>query len=529
MSFPVTFYAFAKYPNSTRIPTANTFQKQIDCEFNDSCSFSNPVINVGVTAFPPVEREFYKYNYCYIPTFSRYYFIDEWIWNAGMWSCKCHVDVLASFRDPILNGNFYVMRSTYTSTGAMIYNTDIADATYPTTAGAATYQSSAVNNPFAVDDDFSLNGTFVVGVINSQSQNGAISYYAMSVGTFLEFCQKLYTYSSGWLNINTDEISESLQKALVNPFQYVVSCIYLPVNISALDQFAFTSTRTIYFGWWSVTIYTDAKIVNSAMHIDFTHQLQIPRHPLAASRGRYLNLSPYSLYTLRYYPFGTINIDTEAIAGWTTLDLYTSLDVVTGKGVLNLAVNGKNNPLRTIEAQVGVSVPTASLQTSFQQIAQGKTAVVAAGAELVGKLNHIGESKPNPADYDFSISGGAKFALDSVKGLVNDVRESFSGGDIKQTATEILSTAVAASTTAEIQGLQGSGSLYRTQTLTLSGRFLPIAEEDFYHTGRPLMQNRLLKTLSGFCIVKDGDINISALDKERQAIRAFLEGGFYIE
>lgn len=529
MSFPVTLYAFAKYPNSTKIPANYTTHKDLQCEFNDICTFANPVLNFAVTAFPPASRDFYKYNYCYIPIFSRYYFIDEWIWNGGLWSCKCHVDVLASFRDSILNSTFYVMRSTYTSGGAMIYNENVADGTYPTTAAAATYQSQAINNPFAVDDAFSLGGTFVVGVINSQSQNGAISYYAMTAGTFLEFCQKLYNYSSGWLNISTTEISEDLQKALVNPFQYVVSCVYLPVSITALDQFAFTSTRTIYFGWWSVQIYTDAKIVNSAMHIDFVNQIQIPRHPLAASRGRYLNLSPYAIYTLRYYPFGTIDIDSEAIAGWSTLDLYTSLDVVTGKGVLNIAVNGKNNPIRTIEAQVGVSVPTASLQTSYQQLATGKTAVMAAGAELVGRLNHVGETRPNPADYEFSISGGAKFALDTVKGLASDVKEAFTGGDIKQAATEIINTAIAASTTAEIQGMQGAGGLYQTQTLTLSGRFLPLVDEDFYHVGRPLMQNRQLSTLSGFCIVKDGDMSISALDKERQAIRAYLEGGFFIE
>ena len=525
--FACHFYRFAKRENSTKQPLIQ-FAETMQIEFNSACSLVNPVLKIDITALQ--NKSVYRYNYCFIPNLSKYYFIDDWTWHGGLWYAQCHVDALATYRNDIFSSVLYVMRATYDVNGNLCYDGNVADSKYPTTAAHATYQSSAINNPFGIDDQFSLNGTFVCGIINSQSQNGAVTYYAFTPSGFLEFCQKLFTYSSGWLNINTSEISEDLQKALVNPFQYVVSCVYLPIDISEIQRIAYISTQTIYFGWWSVNIYSTARIVNTALHIDKVHTISIPRHPLAATRGNYLNLAPYSIYTLRYYPFGTFNIDSEAIAAWNTLDLYTNVDVVTGKAILNICVNGKNNPIRTVEAQVGVDVPTASLQTNFTNLTSGKTAVTVAGAELIGGLNRMESTAPNPADYKASFGGFLSYAKDSVVSSLRDTKNMVqSMGGIKPLATDIFNTAIAASTTAEIQGMQGCGGLFPTQTLTLSGRFLPVVDEDLQHTGRPLMQLRTISSLSGFCMVKDGDLPIAATEREKATIKAFLEGGFYIE
>lgn len=528
--FDVQFFTADKRVNSTKKYAPISSGLILRCDLNTACSIVNPALVINPTAFPPEERDIYKYNYCYIGIWSRYYFITDWIWNNGLWVAQCKEDVLASFRTDIFNSSLYVMRATYDTNNNIVFNGNIADSKYPTTAAAPAYLSSAVNNPYAIDDQFNLNGVFIVGIINAHSQNGAVTYYAMTMGVFLEFCQKLFNYSSGWLNIDTTEISEDLQKALINPFQYVVSCVYLPISIDDIKDVAYTTTTTINFGWWAVTVFNAARFVNSGMYVTKTTSLAIPRHPLAASRGAYMNLSPYSIYTLRYYPYGTIDIDSEAIAGWNTLDLYSSVDIVTGKAVLDIAVNGRNNPIRTIEAQIGVQVPTASLQTSYTNLVTGKTGLMAAGASLVGNINKVQSERPDPADYNFSLGGFLKYGADSIKSVASDISSSVKqSGGITQMATDILNTAIAASTTAEIQGMQGTGSLYQAQTLTLSGRFLPMAEEDFVHSGRPLMQTRLLSTLRGFVICKDGDIICKANDREKQTIKAYLEGGLFLE
>lgn len=44
------------------------------------------------------------YNYCYIPEFGRYYFItDITSVRTNLWRIECSVDVLMSFKTPILN------------------------------------------------------------------------------------------------------------------------------------------------------------------------------------------------------------------------------------------------------------------------------------------------------------------------------------------------------------------------------------------------------------------------------------------
>lgn len=490
----------------------------------DSCSVVNPIILVNVKNM--TRKDVFNFNYCYIAEFSRYYFIVDWTYSGGLWVATCRVDPLASWKSNIMQTSCYVMRSTYDNNGNVLYNGDVADGKYPTTAAQATYSASATDNPFTQVD-----GVYLVGIVNSQSANGAVTYYAFNALGFKSFCQILFNYSTGWLNIDTSEISSDLQKALINPFQYVVSCQYLPINVSDITSLPdTTATTTIRFGWWSVTVPQGARIVTTYDRIRRTSSLTIPRHPSAASRGNYLNLSPYSLYTLRYYPFGTIDIDSEAIAGWTTLDLYADLDLCTGKGILNICVNGFNNPIRTIEAQLGVQIPTASLQTSYTNIATGKTAVVAAGASLIGKLNNVGGNAPNPADYEYSFKGFLNYSKDTIKSWGQDVKEAVApSGSIKQTATDIINTAIAASTTAEIQGMQGNASAYNAQTLTLSGRFLPLPAEDFSHIGRPLMATRTMNTLSGFVVCQEADISFSCTERERGAIKAYMEGGFFIE
>jgi hypothetical protein len=178
---------------------------------------------------------------------------------------------------------------------------------------------------------------------------------------------------------------------------------------------------------------------------------------------------------------------------------------------------------------VGVPIPTASLQTSYSNLVTGKQSVIAAGAEAVGTLSKVHTEKPDPTNYK-GIGGFFKYAWDATKSVFNDAKESVEqSGGITQVASDILNTAIAASTTAEIQGMQGAAGLFSRQTLTLSGRFLPIAEEDLTHTGRPLMQLRRISDCRGFTLCKDGDIQCYATDREKQTIKAYLEGGLFVE
>lgn len=78
--------------------TLNIEYNLTGCELTEPCSATDPEVIIDMT------EGLYQYNYCYIPYFSRYYYITEMtaIDGARM-SIKCHVDPLMSFKDQILN------------------------------------------------------------------------------------------------------------------------------------------------------------------------------------------------------------------------------------------------------------------------------------------------------------------------------------------------------------------------------------------------------------------------------------------
>lgn len=512
MSLTVQFWGFGKKENSTLQPTSTPLATYNAVELKDNCSIVNPALKINV----PISHNVHRYNYCYIQEFSRYYYVTDWVWNLGLWVCELQVDVLASFRLEIGFQQLYVLRATTDTQGRADFDGNIVDSTYPTTAQANSYSTAYNTNPFA--GKYGTNSaTYIVGLIN-KSASGT-QYYAFDWLGFRQFCQSLFNYSSGWLDIDPTEISEDLQKALVNPFQYVVSAFFLPIDFDWFYNNSIgTYTNTIEFGWWSVTNSVGGRILPSGVLYQFTTSLTIPKHPESASRGAYLNLNPYSYYTLRYYPFGTFDLDSTALCNWNTLDIYTDVDICTGKAIATFAVNGKNNPLRTVETSLAVPIPTASVNVDFMNIGTKSTAIMA-GASAIGQLTS-GSGKW----YENVVEKGKSFIANLRAGNTEAIAQG-----AKQTFSNILSSALASKATAEIIGQQGSYTLFDTQTLTLSGRFAQLAPEDFGHRGRPLCQIRQINTLRGFIMCSDADVVITCTDREKSAIRAYLEGGFFYE
>ena len=72
--------------------------KSVECNLKNDVSVINPTLVLYYTA------NIFDSNYCFIPKFNRYYFIDEIVpITADRCIVKCRVDVLESFKDNILN------------------------------------------------------------------------------------------------------------------------------------------------------------------------------------------------------------------------------------------------------------------------------------------------------------------------------------------------------------------------------------------------------------------------------------------
>ena len=103
MAFVVNFYNFAKRENSTARPSGGT---SFNCILKSESSIINPTIELQLSIDTAP-----SYNYAYIPSYNRYYFVKEWTFNNRLWSASLSVDVLATYKTEIGNSFLYVTRS----------------------------------------------------------------------------------------------------------------------------------------------------------------------------------------------------------------------------------------------------------------------------------------------------------------------------------------------------------------------------------------------------------------------------------
>lgn len=518
MALTVNFWGFGKKENSTINPSIlPTPQPPLKTYNNvllkDNCSIVNPALKI----LEPMTTNVHAWNYCYIPAFSRYYYVTDWIWDTGVWICELRVDVLASFKTEIGAHTFYILRAYQDSIGNNLFDGDIVDTTYPVTADAPTYQHDSTSNPFQ-GYDLGSGGTYIVGIISEASSG--VTYYAMNQTAYSNFCSLLFNYSTGWLGNGITEISADLQKALINPFQYVVSAIFMPMPIGWFSTQGYQQTTTVKFGWWSVTLTSSSAIAHvlpKNVLYQFTNSLTIKKHPLASTRGNYLNLSPYSTYTLRYYPFGVFDVDSLAISNYATLYVATDIDVCTGKSIMTLYVTSKAEPIRVAEGNVSIPIPTVSVNVDYVN-AGSKTGIVSGAASLIQQA-----TSGSSGSWFQNLRSNAKNFLNNIRlGNWSEIKQ-----EATQTVNNIASAVFASKATAEINGMQGAFKLASTQSLCLSGRFANIADEDYAHRGRPLCQNRQISSMKGFIMCADADPSIPCTDREKSAIQSYLEGGFF--
>ena len=305
MSIQITFYKFEKKVNSTKLPTTAGITRT--CDIKAPMSILEPRLEI---VWSPIQ-----WNYCYIPAFNRYYFIQDITFDKGIWIVSCTVDVLASYKSEIGAASCYILRSSASSDG------DIVDTKYPMTTSSTQHWRNPDINAFQWNG-FN-NGWYVVGLQgnNDYSVNGSI-YYQLTPTEFAKFLKNFYANSSSswWGNIDQGIIN-SLNK--IN--DYITSCRWYPSSFT-IDATA----RNLIVGGYDTGAKGYIVKENPLTVLTFVFN-NIPKHPKAAARGNYLNSAPYSRYVLRSGVTGTIALDPFYMKGCTNLAVEFFVDVTTGQ------------------------------------------------------------------------------------------------------------------------------------------------------------------------------------------------------
>lgn len=470
----VYFFTYSKKKNSTSQPSL-TSGTQFTVNLKDDCSVLNPVLvmTASTTGMPNPFTPAY-FNYAYIQKFSRYYFITDVQYVLGHWEFYLTVDVLASFKTAIGNTSAYIERSSNTSDGT------ITDMLYPANTDVSISSPTVSHNWRGVAPS---GGAYILGVINNQNSNhiGAVTYYAMDTAGLNSLFAYLFgnnIYQAGSIT----EIGEDLFKSLFNPFQYIVSCLWLPGYPSSYGS----NTGNVIVGYWTTNV--TAYLVSAITEARYV-TAEVPNHP-QISRGSYLNYAPYTKITLYCPPFGSIPIDPYFTRTGRYLYAKTLVDVATGEAVINVTFRANssavwnNKVCATKSARMGVPI----------QIAQ---------------------------------------VLSDYSGSVGSVLNGVSSGSIAGIISGVIGGAVQSAIATQTPNVSTSGSNGSFNTFTdepaLVVEHYKIADEDNADLGRPLMSTRTINTIPGYIKCADGHFSGACFDTEKDAINRYLVDGFYYE
>lgn len=471
MSFQAQFFNFSKEENSTARPTGAgaTF----NCRLLDNCSVMNPVLslNVGISSFP-------DYNYCYIPSFRRYYWITDISFNASLLIVYLSVDVLATYKDTIGNETLYITRSAYDKDGY------IADSFYPLSTEATIEQVTDYSPYWWTIAPAISSGVYIVGIlgrIDSGQTAGGITYLCLGPSQFRQFTEELFKddlsyYTGGGLGI-----SDSLAKMIFQPYEYIASVTWLPAEPTATS----VNANGWHVGWWT---YSQAvKILSPAATLHFEASYSLADHPKAATRGKYCNVAPYTQRILRLPRVGAITLDSSVMANITQITIALDVDPITGAGVYE--IYGGGLLLDRISAQIGVNVHLSST-----------------GDISFGDMIETGNK----------LATGVATAASGGSNIISGTASVFSAVDVLSPHISMLSSQ------GGYLGLQGAAvpRLYNV--------FRNIVDDDNTRHGRPLCKLGKPSAYPGFLQILDGSISLSgATAEEHSRVKGYLESGFY--
>lgn len=474
MAFEVKFWNFPKKVNSTARPSGEG--TAYGCVLLSSSGIVDPMITLerGLNSVP-------DFNYCYIPAFSRYYFVREWTFSNSLWSASLSVDVLATYKDQIAGKELYVLRS------SADYDGTITDTYYPVLNSSTAGFYNANKHLVEVD-----NGRYVVGVVGNPSgtSNGAVSYMVFTTMEFNAFRAQLFSDNLDFFrgteeqDIGIEAIGASLTKMLFNPFEYIVSCKWLPKTP------LIGGTASVGIGWWIPEDLGSVNIASPNVPITDSVQFTIPKHPLAEERGLYLNTEPFSRYRIFIPTVGIVPIDGTKIAASTTLTLEYFCDPVTG-----------DNFCRLLSDRDGTLVPL--------------------------------DVYPSKLSMDVQLSNNASNVgsiVTDVAGTIGSIATSTAvgnyGGDVSSIASATASMFQPHISAIGTNG--GKATICRDPLLY--AEFYDVAEEDNDHHGRPLCKNKVLSEIPGYIECLDGDMSLSgATSDENKQVKGYMEGGFFLE
>lgn len=472
MSYKIKLGTISKYLESTARPNTETWD-EYDVVFKDGTDVVNPTITLSIS-YDTVKA----YNYAYM--LDRYYWItSKTMTRTGLCVIQLETDVLATYKTEIGNADLYILRSSAS------YNGNLRDTLYPIT-GNVSYARETWDTPTY---NFS-NGVYVLNITGIQT-TGTSTLIQLTPTNFKKLLTELYTA------IDSYQVGDVLYKLINhfggNPYKLINSAMWFPKAFTNV-----TASSDVHIGAWYAGLDggqpIPCQIINDPQMLFDYCTIVLPRHPQATARGNYLNLAPYTNYTLYVPTAGVMSLDTTQLTNATAITVDRYIDALSGKMICyvqswNTDPTFEPHLLGVLTGQFGVFLPLNGNDNG--------------GGVVSGALTAIG-------GIAAIATGGATAAISGLGAAVGGIQEAITGVSV--------SSGGAAGSLVEIN-----------QPVTLDATFYHIASEDNAHRGRPYCATVKPANLGGFMIADRGDVDINGTLPEEEQIKTFLESGFYYE
>lgn len=494
MSINAYFWEFKKAIDSTQRPTGTGTRFSI--VLKNATAITAPVIELSRAAM--------DYNYCYIPEFKRYYFVQSCtVLTNDIIQYALSIDVLASWKNEILNNSCYVLRS------ASNYNLKLVDDTWTHTSDF-TETVTSVSFP-----GYSATGCYLITIVNNESgvtANPASAMYLMNDAGVAALMAAMFDDISDY---NFDDLTATY----FNPGQYITSCKWLPFDYMTLanEQGANWSTP-LRLGWFEYSGIGGYRVVNYGKTLTFN--ITIGSYTDWTDRN-----ADWTRYTLYVPGFGCTEIDPQfsgqTLTGKISVDFNKGsayLILTTGTGQIAAALSGDIGADVSIN-QVGgsIDIPTSVGGLVSKGIQIGGGMLAKAGAANVGQT----------ALSFFSMMGAAQ--VGDTSGMM-EAREHLvtAGRDVAQAAADSAKQAIMNPTVTTVGADGARYTIIDNHTIYLYRKKFAHYNPAVSKLGGVCNQVRTLSTLSGYTQVANGLIEIAGTLEERNAICTLLEGGFII-
>ena len=463
----VVFYNHAKRRNSTKLPTGGT---DIACVLKDGCSVISPVLEIKTATQP-------SYNYAYISDFKRYYYVTEWTYDKGIWSCSLTVDVLTSWLKEIKETQAQVLFS------SSLYNMDIID---NRVVSIGTYKRESNTADFIgalSGQNTTPSGTFALTALSNTSTwaTGATTTYFMNYQQMQVFARELVD-ATVW---------ESLKQFFNNPMDGVIECYYIPLDISKF--ISLTADDVIQIGDYTFPTATAKKAVSTNFPLkSYTASIEIPW-----VYSDFRRLSPYTELTM-FVPFcGAKPINPETVYNIDLLFIDYSVDVVTGN--VQAIVYNKSELLEEFSGNCKITLPVGQTQSRAENAIGTTGGVITAVAGFASK---------NPAL-------GATGVLSAISSVISPASVKTTGGMGGSVLGAIL-----------------GNDMMRWQKFRLSAttRYTSDEPENMRAIiGNALNKVTVLSNLTGYVQCYGASVKAPATSGEITIINDYLNSGIYIE